>query len=326
MDGDEALKLLRGGADGVCEWNRRLQAGETPPNLSGADLKRLCLEDVTLAGVQLDGADLRGAVLRRANLRGAVLVFARLEGADLSDAVLVGAQLTGADMQDARLVGADLTRAQMIHARLRHANLTGARLVEADLSHASLRGANLASADLTAALLVHTDATEAVFRSANLERANVFGIVYSRRKLICQGIRADGCYGNAIFQRDVRDQDWIETFRARSLWHSVIFWFWHICTDCGRSLTRVWATATCLALAFGVLYKCRPDLLNTERSANSPWTPFYFSFVTFTTLGFGDVSPRSMAGEIVVTIEVVLGYLTLGILVSILANKVARRA
>jgi hypothetical protein len=59
---------------------------------------------------------------------------------------------------------------------------------------------------------------------------------------------------------------------------------------------------------------------------NSAWTPFYYSFVTFTTLGFGDVTPGNLGGEIIVTVEVVLGYITLGILVSILANKVARRS
>ena len=37
MDRDEALKLLRGGEDGVKEWNRRRKKGEAIPILSGAD-------------------------------------------------------------------------------------------------------------------------------------------------------------------------------------------------------------------------------------------------------------------------------------------------
>ena len=55
-------------------------------------------------------------------------------------------------------------------------------------------------------------------------------------------------------------------------------------------------------------------------------TPYYFSIVTFTTLGFGDVEPVSAWGEFVVLLEVILGYIGLGGLISILANKVARRA
>ena len=52
----------------------------------------------------------------------------------------------------------------------------------------------------------------------------------------------------------------------------------------------------------------------------------YFSSVTYTTLGFGDITPQHWLGEIIVIIEVVLGYMTLGLLLTILANNVARRS
>ena len=35
---DEALELLQGGEDDVAEWNRRREAGDQIPNLSGVDL------------------------------------------------------------------------------------------------------------------------------------------------------------------------------------------------------------------------------------------------------------------------------------------------
>ena len=47
---EEALKLLRGGEEGVAEWNRRRRAGEEIPDLRMADLR--CAD--------LSGADLRG--------------------------------------------------------------------------------------------------------------------------------------------------------------------------------------------------------------------------------------------------------------------------
>ena len=56
------------------------------------------------------------------------------------------------------------------------------------------------------------------------------------------------------------------------------------------------------------------------------FTPYYYSTVTFTTLGFGDVKPRNLAAEMWLTVEVVLGYFFLGGLVAILASKLARRA
>ena len=38
MEREEAISLLRGGHEGVAEWNRRREAGEPIPDLSGADL------------------------------------------------------------------------------------------------------------------------------------------------------------------------------------------------------------------------------------------------------------------------------------------------
>jgi len=55
------------------------------------------------------------------------------------------------------------------------------------------------------------------------------------------------------------------------------------------------------------------------------FTPLYFSIVTFSTLGFGDIAPKTFWLEIGVAAEVILGYVMLGGLISIFATKVARR-
>ena len=59
MTTDEALKLLRGGEDGIREWNMRRENGEGIP--------RLELVDFSLANLR--GADLRGANLIQARGR-----------------------------------------------------------------------------------------------------------------------------------------------------------------------------------------------------------------------------------------------------------------
>ena len=51
----------------------------------------------------------------------------------------------------------------------------------------------------------------------------------------------------------------------------------------------------------------------------------YFSVVTFTTLGFGDLSPLTVAGQVVLIVHITIGYLGLGALLSILATKFASR-
>jgi Ion channel len=48
--------------------------------------------------------------------------------------------------------------------------------------------------------------------------------------------------------------------------------------------------------------------------------------VTFTTLGFGDIAPKNLVGKLIVSLEVILGYAVLGLLISVLADKVVRRS
>lgn len=73
MTTEEAIKLLRGGTDGVAEWNRRREAGESIPDLSGADLSYAILTYAKLSGANLSGADLSGARLEGVTLIGADL-------------------------------------------------------------------------------------------------------------------------------------------------------------------------------------------------------------------------------------------------------------
>jgi hypothetical protein len=99
MDRDEAFRLLKGGEDGVREWNQRQLRGEAIPDLRGADLR---------------GADLRAAILREAGLSRADLFEADLRGTDLSGADLSAADLSRADFREVDLRGADLSGAHCL--------------------------------------------------------------------------------------------------------------------------------------------------------------------------------------------------------------------
>lgn len=92
-------------------------------------LADLIANDVSLAGVKLDGAWLEKA---------------QLEGAQLRRASFEGTNLTGASLQRANLQDADLSGATLVGADLRNAVLRGALVRGALLSTADLRGADLA--------------------------------------------------------------------------------------------------------------------------------------------------------------------------------------
>ncbi len=223
----------------------------------------------------------------------------------------------------------NLSNADLSRANLRGANLSFADLEQASLREADLTNARLSLANLTGARLVHSIVDHADFRGANLSKAFVLELQYSRRGMHGKYLGIHGlesCYGDAIFKRDAQDQDFIDALERKwqGSWRMAFYWLWWA-TDFGRSLGRVAVFALLLSGAFGGLYAWDDSMLHYP-DHKTFFTPVYYSIVTYTTLGFGDVTPRTVRGELFVTLEVIIGYLTLGLLISILANKVARRS
>jgi voltage-gated potassium channel Kch len=144
-----------------------------------------------------------------------------------------------------------------------------------------------------------------------------------------RGIRGlDACYGSALFKRAAMDQDFLDTLEAHWLgtWRYYLFWSWGFFLDYGRSLSRVALIGLSTIVAYAVVFSLVAGLIIDDGPSKSVVDPLYFSVVTFTTLGYGDVLPGGNVGKIVAGSEVLIGYVTLGLLLSVLANKLARRS
>jgi len=108
MDRDEALKLLKGGPEGIKEWNRRRSAGEEIPDLSSVNLRKADMADVNLDYAKLQGASLNNVNLRRASLRNADFSETDLSESNLQNADLTRCIIDGSSMEDTDLNGATL--------------------------------------------------------------------------------------------------------------------------------------------------------------------------------------------------------------------------
>lgn len=336
LDSEAAhLEILEQGTQAWNNW--RSENPGIRPQLAGEDLSELDLSGVNFNEANLTEADLFDADLSEANLKMASLAGADLSGANLTDAELYKADLTGCFLTGANLAGAYLAEAEFKGADLRGTNLQGV-----DLTGADLYAADLSKSDLTGADLTDANINLANLSYVNLALTNLMGLrngnFHSMRGHYL-GIRGlDSCYGNAVFVRDAQDQDYLDTMehniaqipspRKRKMME-LMFSFWKR-IDYGRSLTKPFLYAIVLSGLFGVIYFFDMNLgwglMDYSGSAQSWITPFYYSIVTYTTLGFGDITPQHWLGEIIVVIEVILGYTTLGLILSILANRVARQA
>ena len=119
------------------------------------------------------------------------------------------------------------------------------------------------------------------------------------------------------------DENYLYEFRQQGRLHHYLYQMWWLTSDCGRSFLR-WAAFTLwVIIIFATLY-CTVNIDYGEHPTGL--SPLYFSVVTLTTLGYGDAVPASLPAQVIAILEVLCGYMLLGGLLSIFANKMARRA
>ena len=308
-------------------------------------LRGATLIDRDLSGANLAGADLRGADLSRANLAKANLVGAKLEGAVLFGATLDQAELLQADLRDANLSetsaqgtgfgranleGADFFNGKLVGATFTQANLRGTDFRTADLTGARVRECDLHRADLSRSILRgvdfrSSDVTGASFEGADLREGKLGGLRGAGAANWIEADIADVDFcGAYLVRRQILDQNYLHEFRRQSRTTEAVYWIWWVTSDCGRSFARWGLWTAAIAGLFALAYEFL-DIDLGGRPDN--WmTTIYFSVVTLTTLGYGDIVPTSAMARVVALIEVVIGYVMLGGLLGIFANKMARRA
>jgi hypothetical protein len=356
MADTEQLAVL---AKGVEVWNTwRTHNPKVIIDLESADLNSTNLEWINLADANLEGADLSCACLNHA-----ILVRARLHGANLAHAALDHANMAHARLDRANLAFASLEEAMLpfahlVETNLGAANLTNLRAEDADFKHANLSYANLQNAvlscsDFRYANFIGANLKGANLTAINLESANVslvkfdHNILYRtlwetrchprtlwRRRLDlvlsttlrCKGIHAHASFGSQRFKLFLQDQDYLEEFLESGSGRFRCYVWW-LTSDCGRSLLR-WAGWSVL---FVLLYSGIYSYLGRSHFyvANMQYgfiTSLYYSIVTFTTLGFGDIAPTTNLSAMIVCSEVILGYIMLGGLISIFSGKLSRRS
>jgi hypothetical protein len=269
---------------------------------------------VLLDRADFSGANLRGAYLFDAHLEGARLGNARLDGAYLLDA-----HLTNADLYATRLDGAVLENACLTGAHLKDTRLRAANLVNTHLEGARFQGARIESARFDRAVVDgHTQ-----FSDCAIDADTRFVGVGLRSARVDPGLVQ-------ALESNIRRIEWRAWYRKHPAQKWPVRLFFGL-SDYGDSTTRILAIFFLCSFLFAATYYLagvlRPPGLVHDLFAHdgiavpahvAPVRAVYFSIVVMTTLGFGDIhaDPTSLMGHIVLCVEVLLGYVLLGALVT----------
>lgn len=93
----------------------------------------------------------------------------------------------------------------------------------------------------------------------------------------------------------------------------------------GNSFLRWGATTFISILAFASVYYVMDHLVATAHRIIPAGDPlfeyFYFSIVTFMTLGYGDIHPHTVGQMAIASVEVIMGYFMLGVLINMMHRQ-----
>jgi uncharacterized protein YjbI with pentapeptide repeats len=329
--------------------NRKL-----PILLEGANLEELDLSKIDLKNAHLKGASFCRSILKQTMFMNADLQNAKFDGADISGAKFTAADVQNARFTSVLAKGVDFTFAKLMYADFHEADAAGVNFDRADLSRAVFHAANLAKATLRHANLNGITLTESQLHGTIFNAAIVNGrtLIWDCAVDLTTDFTGVGISEARIepqlrsrFETNIRRIWWLRYIETRKrelgplgkiqakpsaimawgLKYSTILGinlFWWI-TDYGSSTERVLKSLFVVSLAFAVIYTLFPSLTSEQVKNISPGLglrfvrALYFSVVTTTTVGFGDISASktSILSNIIILFHVMIGYMLLGALI-----------
>lgn len=287
------------------------------------------------------------------NLNGAYLQEAELVGVDwfsgtsLVSANFTGAEVNGADFSDANLMLATLSNISGINADFSEANLEGAIFTNADLRRATLKNALLNEAVFTDVHIgEQTNLGEtSIYESERIEPElgdvhSLEAAAWAYRQL--QQIYQDNALPELAQRNYTREKDarrklaWVNHDYPEAIKWELSRWVVLYGSSPYRILAVSLLVITVAALLFpltGGIQEVQGEQVITYTIENPTEAPqwwvahvlfksFYFSVVTFATLGYGDIQPIGGWARLLAGVETILGTLLSALLVFVLARIV----
>lgn len=285
---------------------------------------------VRLEALVRDGQSLAGFELARAQLDGVNLTVPQQPtGADLRYANLNRASLKGA-----RLYRVDLTGATLLKANLSEANLNSAQLEDADLLGAVLTGAHLDDIRWGKSLRQDREAYLALSqgdRSLALQNFREAEEIYRDLRIISEAQghrRASG----EFFYREMKMRHHrlprLSLVRGVSCFARFLYGYGERPSYIIGCALAYLASVAVLYFALGVMDHNVLVVFDPSKGFAANFagylTCLYYSVLTFTTVGYGDIVPITGATRAIAAFEALSGNFIMALFVVVFVRKLAR--
>ncbi|WP_135851621.1 pentapeptide repeat-containing protein [Halorussus salinus] len=298
----------------------------TNASLKDANLSGCFLKSTTMNGTTLTGANLSDANCEEGNFKNAELQNSRLEETNLSEANLNGANLEGAFLLRTDLRGAELTNTKIFESVFENI-ITDSKTKFGEYVPYEEEG------EYNKAVRVYRRLSDLKKENGDVKNSQRYYIRHkeSRRKL------AKKKFAETSFLKSV-SQDW-GIHWTKLLLSSIQKIGSRWVMKHGESPWRVIGTSLTIIVLCSFIYPFIGGIRPAISSADPHYLPIdipfvdipeglqnasvyaYFSLVTFTTLGYGDLQPAGFVSRTLAGLEAFVGGLLMALLVFVLGRR-----
>jgi uncharacterized protein YjbI with pentapeptide repeats len=263
-------------------------------NMNEANLQKTQMRFAKLTNARLEKAKFQEANLRHVDLEHAYAKDADFANADLKDSTLEFGHFRDCDFRSAYMKRANLKRTFLGGANFRDGNLTNATMKYAEFdSKSNMLNTNLLQCKLDYSTLKNCrhklDRVVIQERTGNIVEA---ADVYLNLK---NYFRAEGLYeisGDYYFREKLMERKL--NYKSKKIFNKML-WLKSLTYSAlcgyGEKPYRVILSSLIIILIFAFIYWGFGGLESGTNNGIKWYDNFYFSVVTFTTLGFGDIHP-----------------------------------
>ena len=308
-------------------WNLeglKLSDNENKANLQSTNFSRANLQNIKLASANLEKAYLGGTNLKNALLRGSILKGAYLRGAILENATLHKSCLQGADMTGANLQNAKLWSSNLQGADLKRSNLRDAEFNEKTV----LNNVNLFQCRFDNSTLKY--AYEQLDKKVIHEREQKHSEAKNIYAVLKNYFRQEGMYdisGEYYYREKLMETKYNLQEKKYLQW--IVDMFLKLTTGYGERPSNILVWWIGIIFGFAFIYYFFSGIYNGIAYYITSYNPnfleaLYFSIVTFTTLGFGDLTPKPGFFQLFASFEALLGAIFMALFIVVFARKMIR--
>lgn len=267
--------------------------------------------------------------------------WADLRGINLTEISVQNAEICNANFNYANFKCSHLSQVILRHVNFISADLRGSRVFNITLAgDSSIAGADLRGAFVNILRGVNDTSVKYPFKyepvsalylitalilSLFTDRNVYFDKTGKHTRFLANDVSALTAPDNKMLRHYI---DWYQyvftklaSLRDQSIKDKIIFSLSIVTTKAWSSYVSLAVTGLVINLLFAAIFCLYYS--NFNGLDDNYFSAFYYSAVTFTTLGYGDITPEGGWARLLVVLEVVLGYVTLGMFVYLLSRKVS---